>query len=751
MFILLLHFFSSLTFAIDPVQQYLDLVKNHSSQLMSAIEKIESYKVSENYAVRIYLRGRAEPIEIFDSNPRFGWDAERNEFLIYRSQVQAELDPGPIRVPAPPTKTPKENIPEQNRPNLGLGANSICLDRNCRNISPEMHTNFYLSPFLFTNNPFVNSALYAQRFVPPSPEVIRFSQDLAKASFIAKSLARNDADLSRASYEHFVDVLKPFIGQTVNPNLTQPAKQYPKLVSPESIDQELRGLREASAQGSPIRAVAAINQLKQEITNLRMVHSPSALAEADYLESELHRNLLNTQGILKGLVYAKSPDFVLSTSNTDQEGLRIRNSLNHLLAAEETIGFSCEGASDSGDGVQAFCSSLDAQTQELKLYHKIADRMFAQDEKLSYEPLMDALEKTTKNISEFVSGFLDGSKEGIVATAQGVSALILHPREVVEGLYKAFVHYDQTWTKIENAASQYYEDILSGDPKKIGEISGKLTVDVLTCFVSPSLATRALEVGSATVLAVEKGLLKGSLEKVALLAEGQGVLSQSASTGLREIAQTVPELGREIFLQGESSVGTALQKVGGIENFLSAVVKEPQLTQDLERLGKLRTGAPILEDEGVLLADLKAPILNPLPENGRFARVMPRVDAEIAKNGNGVLSNSQNALNEAFITAAEDIEGINSKSKLAERLGLYKDSSGVKLKDLNDFVIFEFDIKDLKNVNLRPPLEYLGKPRGYGFIPGGKTSGGAREWIVDADISKKDLLENIVIREMKGN
>lgn len=95
---------------------------------------------------------------------------------------------------------------------------------------------------------------------------------------------------------------------------------------------------------------------------------------------------------------------------------------------------------------------------------------------------------------------------------------------------------------------------------------------------------------------------------------------------------------------------------------------------------------------------------NPVPS--RLARVLP--------SGMPVNSLGRVGLQDVFVTAAEDIAGMNA-SQIAERLGIAKATGG--------FDVFEFPT----------PPEGIASPvfrSNPGFIGGGKTSGGAREYVI---------------------
>lgn len=105
---------------------------------------------------------------------------------------------------------------------------------------------------------------------------------------------------------------------------------------------------------------------------------------------------------------------------------------------------------------------------------------------------------------------------------------------------------------------------------------------------------------------------------------------------------------------------------------------------------------------------------------------------------------------EAFITAAEDIDGITSKTEMARRLSLLDPAKPNGLADLADHVVVEFRMRS------DGPFPYLAAPFGEtgrfgpGYIPGGRTLGNAREWVIDNRAAGKGLIDlgTIVIRPL---
>jgi len=49
---------------------------------------------------------------------------------------------------------------------------------------------------------------------------------------------------------------------------------------------------------------------------------------------------------------------------------------------------------------------------------------------------------------------------------------------------------------------------------------------------------------------------------------------------------------------------------------------------------------------------------------------------------------------------------------------------------LSGDTLVTFRIRDLNGVGLRSPIQTV-PPRGYGFVPGGRTGGNIREWLIN--------------------
>jgi hypothetical protein len=152
-----------------------------------------------------------------------------------------------------------------------------------------------------------------------------------------------------------------------------------------------------------------------------------------------------------------------------------------------------------------------------------------------------------------------------------------------------------------------------------------------------------------------------------------------------------------------------------------------------------RQSGSAVDDGSTLLLKKSPEVIGDAPADGLFARIV-RKDADIAKTDTGALNPSDK---HAFITAASDIEGLETSNQIAERLSLFVKDSTTEYRNLSDDVVVVFKFKN----GFGPPAIPwdFAQTGGYsaGWIPGGFTVGGAREWIVDTDLSEKGFIEVI--------
>ena len=181
-------------------------------------------------------------------------------------------------------------------------------------------------------------------------------------------------------------------------------------------------------------------------------------------------------------------------------------------------------------------------------------------------------------------------------------------------------------------------------------------------------------------------------------------------------------------------------------------------------LAKIKVSAAAKDENGYKIFRKGSSIGNSLPENGLFVRVMPRKYAVELKEGRGNFSRifvdpeKGTLVNEAFITAADDVSGLKNGRDVAEKLGLFEDESGTILRkigkkvdpDMSE-VLVTFKFKDEIYSSIRSPIETPDNLRKYGFLPGGKTIGGAREWLIDSDAISKGYVDisSLSIRDLE--
>uniref|UniRef100_UPI003563E229 pre-toxin TG domain-containing protein n=1 Tax=Halobacteriovorax sp. TaxID=2020862 RepID=UPI003563E229 len=154
---------------------------------------------------------------------------------------------------------------------------------------------------------------------------------------------------------------------------------------------------------------------------------------------------------------------------------------------------------------------------------------------------------------------------------------------------------------------------------------------------------------------------------------------------------------------------------------------------------KIKATGQAVTEKGYKLFKKDVPINNPFPDSGVYARVVDKKFADKIKKGELPLSRP-NAGNEAFVTALDDIKDISNPTAYAKRLSLYTDKAGTQLVDTTEYTVLKFKFKPDIQQSIRTPIELLEK-RNFGFIPGGRTIGNAREWLISNDAFQRGLIE----------
>lgn len=132
-----------------------------------------------------------------------------------------------------------------------------------------------------------------------------------------------------------------------------------------------------------------------------------------------------------------------------------------------------------------------------------------------------------------------------------------------------------------------------------------------------------------------------------------------------------------------------------------------------------------------------AEVANPIPSDGWFARVVPKDMADSIRSGVLRLSESH----ETFVTAYEDISKFMYREKLAVRLSLFDDLAGTEVRNLSEHTVIRFKFVDDFYETLSSPINNLKDVRKYGFVHGGLTQGGAREWLIDSKVIRDKIAD----------
>ncbi|RUO76544.1 hypothetical protein CWI84_11685 [Idiomarina tyrosinivorans] len=139
--------------------------------------------------------------------------------------------------------------------------------------------------------------------------------------------------------------------------------------------------------------------------------------------------------------------------------------------------------------------------------------------------------------------------------------------------------------------------------------------------------------------------------------------------------------------------------------------------------------------------------VNALPDSNRYSRVMPEEFAEKFKNGNGTLGSPDS--DEIFVTSSDALKSTNTSREAQEKLSLYTDYEGTVPNTAGDVVV-EFTLKDPTKAEIRTPIE-TDPPRGFGFVQGGSTKGGAPEWNINNGTADEVGATDIIVRPLDGN
>jgi hypothetical protein len=288
--------------------------------------------------------------------------------------------------------------------------------------------------------------------------------------------------------------------------------------------------------------------------------------------------------------------------------------------------------------------------------------------------------------------------------------LVTHLPEVKNAFFHALADLPATWKQISKFAASEYKDFLEADSIQRSYKLGHLTTDLIVMFGGFGPMIEAGKIGTAFALGVEKGVLSASIQiAVETSVKTGGKIAAASGAVIIEASKVAPVVGKVLYEAAISgSFGTQILegRVGGMVGIGEGLFKKLDVTSRL---------------------------VNDLPTSGQYAIAVPKALADDLAKGVVRFKNA-----ETFVTAWEDVAGM-SRTELAKRLGLYSDKAGTVLKDTSDYSVLKFRFKDGLDI-LSCPLETVAG-RCYGFIPGGRTSGGAREWLMNNQAIQDGLVE----------
>lgn len=304
-------------------------------------------------------------------------------------------------------------------------------------------------------------------------------------------------------------------------------------------------------EGSWVQTAEAVNGVETKIDALRELGENG---EANYLQQELAREYVNSQGVLKGLVFAKAPEASLMTDRYSPEGRQIRSSLNRLLGSEESLGVGCASLVGSNESVRDSCREIGSAIQGLKDAHIFSDRLAVDGQMDSFQLVMSGLDQTVRDLSSFVSGFGTGVAESTVHAVEGLiqtgKLLVTNPTALVNGLVE--VISNASFEKIQNYVVNSFEEILTADAETLGQKMGSLAFEAAT-FLGPAAISKAGKASQLLVNSVTRLSVKESLGLFARKAVLAGTLTEGAATGITKLATKAPYVGRALF-EGEKAV-----------------------------------------------------------------------------------------------------------------------------------------------------------------------------------------------------
>lgn len=175
--------------------------------------------------------------------------------------------------------------------------------------------------------------------------------------------------------------------------------------------------------------------------------------------------------------------------------------------------------------------------------------------------------------------------------------------------------------------------------------------------------------------------------------------------------------------------------------------QKPKVVKDLfvrpigKAWGRLRAGLVYIDGDARKVFQATPPSVDMLPKNGVYARYMKRTHAENFRNGTGSLGKPGDA--STLITAYHDVREFDTHAGMARRLWLRNQGDTAFLDTkADDWVLVRFKMKGSVWDTLSTPTAPNGLENVPGWIPGGRTQGGASEFLISNGTSGQ--LDSIV-------
>lgn len=385
------------------------------------------------------------------------------------------------------------------------------------------------SPHVRSGNESINEMSdYYRRYGLPqsSAELDRFRQ---KFESVPKPLTNDQA--GQLAYEHFRTQLGPILNIDISQlpaNVAQFPTPVPAGLDRDALQAELDPLWKSLKD--PVATAGEVEKLASKIAALKRT---GETAKRKYLVAELTRTFVDSRGVLKDLPFASAPKTGFLTKPFSEQGIRIRKSLNSVMAAQSVVGAHCSSHPELGSQ----CAAFNSYAEDLKLGHALADRLAAFNRADAYQSLMSQLEPA----ANFISGFASGVVSSGIDLATGLAKLVTDFPEVAQGMYHALSDLPGTWSKIKSAAEQKYDTLLNGTAEERGEIIGQITFEIAGLLVGAEEVAAVARSTGLLAHGAELAATRAAANFAADAAIAAGEMTGEVATAFRTLSRFSPE------------------------------------------------------------------------------------------------------------------------------------------------------------------------------------------------------------------